>query len=166
MFANLLDLPLINMVLPYLTQRLQSNKLIGKVMALSLDKLVNVHHKALQVRTERMEVISGNLANANTPGYKARDIDFNKAMRNAQSQQTQSAKLLTTHDKHMTASSSIQADIDFRIPTQPDTGDGNNVDAQVERNAFLETGMRYEASLMLLNGKFKGMKKALSSGGQ
>ena len=52
----------------------------GHVMAINLDKLVGFHESALKIRTERMEVISGNLANANTPGYKARDIDFNKAM--------------------------------------------------------------------------------------
>jgi len=134
-------------------------------MAISLDKLVGTHHQALQVRTQRMEVISGNLANANTPGYKARDIDFNKAMKSAQSTQANSS-MVKTHEKHMSGGMRSQAELDFRIPTQPDTGDGNNVDVQVERNAFLETGMRYQAGLMLIDGKFKGMKKALSSGGQ
>lgn len=134
-------------------------------MAISLDKLVGVHHQALQVRTQRMEVISGNLANANTPGYKAKVLDFNKAMKSAQASVTNSS-MVKTHEQHMSGGSRMNTELDFRIPTQPDTGDGNNVDTQVERNAFLETGMRYEASLMLLNGKFKGMKKALSSGGQ
>jgi flagellar basal-body rod protein FlgB len=133
-------------------------------MAISLDRLVGVHHQALQVRNQRMEVISGNLANANTPGYKARDIDFSQAMKSAQSSQT-SSNMVKTHEQHMSSGSRMQADIDFRIPTQPDTGDGNNVDVQVERNAFLEAGMRYQAGLTLLDGKFKGMKKALSSGG-
>jgi len=133
-------------------------------MAISLDRLVGVHHQALQVRNQRMEVISGNLANANTPGYKARDIDFSQAIKSAQSSQTNS-NMVKTHEQHMSSGSRMQADIDFRIPTQPDTGDGNNVDVQVERNAFLEAGMRYQAGLTLLDGKFKGMKKALSSGG-
>jgi flagellar basal-body rod protein FlgB len=134
-------------------------------MAINLDRLMNVHHQALQVRTQRMEVISGNLANANTPGYKARDIDFNKAMKSAQSTQTKSS-MVKTHEQHMSGSSRMNLELDYRVASQPDTGDGNNVDTQVERNAFLETGMRYEASLMLLTGKFNGMKKALSSGGQ
>jgi flagellar basal-body rod protein FlgB len=135
-------------------------------MAISLDRLVNVHHDALTVRSARMEVISGNLANANTPGYKARDIDFTKAMKSAQSAQSisSSSSMVKTHDNHMSGSSRINAELEFRVPTQPDTGDGNTVDSQVERNAFLETGMRYQASVMLLDGKFKGMKKALSSG--
>jgi flagellar basal-body rod protein FlgB len=132
-------------------------------MAISLDRLVNVHHQALQVRSSRMEVISGNLANANTPGYKARDIDFTKAMKSAQATQGGSS-MVKTHEQHMSGGSRMQADLEFRVQTQPDTGDGNNVDAQVERNSFLEAGMRYQASVMLLDGKFKGMKKALSSG--
>lgn len=137
-------------------------------MAISLDRLVNVHHDALQVRAQRMEVISGNLANANTPGYKARDIDFTKAMKSAQSGQSMktASSMVKTHDQHMSGGNSMHSELDYRIQTQPDTGDGNNVDSQVERNAFLETGMRYQASIMLLDGKFKGMKKALSSGGQ
>jgi flagellar basal-body rod protein FlgB len=136
-------------------------------MALSLDRLVNVHHKALQVRTDKLEVISGNLANANTPGYKARDIDFQRAMKTAQSKSgSGSSGLVRTHENHMKGNSNINFEIDFRVPTQADTGDGNSVDAQTERNAFLDTGMRYQAGLMLLTGKFKGMKKALSSGGQ
>lgn len=136
-------------------------------MAISLDRLVGVHHKALQVRTQKMEVISGNLANANTPGYKARDIDFQKAMKSVQSGQSPSGKsgLVRTHDKHIAGgASNIGLDIDYRLPDQADTGDGNSVDVQVERNNFLDTGMRYEAGLMLLNGKFKGLKKAISSG--
>ncbi len=135
-------------------------------MAISLDKLVNVHHDALKVRTQRMEVISGNLANANTPGYKARDIDFDKAMKQVQAKQGKAGELLKTHSGHMAGKTQLANDIQFTIPTQPDTGDGNSVDAQEERNKFLETGMRYESGLMMLNGKFKGMKKALSSGGQ
>ncbi len=135
-------------------------------MAISLDRLVNVHHDTLNVRTQRMEVISGNLANANTPGYKARDIDFDKAMKKVQSQNDKASGLAKTHEKHMSGNTQLASNIDFVIPNQPDTGDGNTVDVQSERNKFLETGMRFESGLMLLSGKFKGMKKALSSGGQ
>ena len=132
-------------------------------MAISLDRLVGFHQKALNIRSDRMEVIAGNLANANTPGYKARDIDFKKAMESANYNQQNT--LVRTHDKHIAGQSQIQSEIEFRIPSQPDTGDGNTVDAQAERNAFLDNGMRYQATLMMLNGKVKGMKKALSSGG-
>lgn len=131
-------------------------------MAISLDKLMGFHHKAMQVRTDKMEVISGNLANANTPGYKARDIDFKKAMASAQYQRDHN--LSRTHEKHFEGRMQTQGEIDFRIPNQPDTGDGNTVEVQTERNLFLENGMRYQAGIQFLNGKIKGMKKALAGG--
>lgn len=131
-------------------------------MAISLDKLMGFHHKAMQVRTHRMEVISGNLANANTPGYKTKDIDFQQAMRSAQYNQGHSLK--RTHEKHLPGSMQGQNELQFRIPSQPDTGDGNTVDVQVERNTFLDNGLRYQAGLQFLNGKIKGMKNAIKGG--
>lgn len=131
-------------------------------MAISLDKLMGFHHKALTVRNDRMEVIAGNLANANTPGYKARDIDFQKAMQMARTDQSQS--LSRTHEKHFEGKLQRQGEIEFRVPNQPDTGDGNTVDVQMERNTFLDNGMRYQAGLQFLTGKIKGMKKALQGG--
>ncbi|MDF2178328.1 flagellar basal body rod protein FlgB [Aliiglaciecola sp. CAU 1673] len=132
-------------------------------MAISLDKLVGFHHKALQVRNDRMEVIAGNLANANTPGYKARDIDFQSAMKAAQSERSQ--RLSRTHEKHFDVQVRNPGELMYRVPDQPDTGDGNTVDVQTERNSFLENGMRYQATMEFLSGKLTGMKKALSSGG-
>lgn len=131
-------------------------------MAISLDKLMGFHHKSMQIRTDRMEVIAGNLANANTPGYKARDIDFQKAMQSAKYDREH--KLTRTHDKHLSGGMNNQGDIEYRVPLQPDTGDGNTVEIQQERNAFLDNGMRYQASIQLLTGKIKGMKKAVSGG--
>ena len=131
-------------------------------MAISLDKLVGFHHRALTVRTDSMEVIAGNLANANTPGYKARAIDFKQAMASANQERQQSME--RTHEKHFAGQMQSQTNIQFRIPQQPDTGDGNTVEVQAERNNFLENGMRYQAGVEFLNGKFKGMKKALSGG--
>ena len=143
-------------------------------MAINLDKLVGFHQSALSIRTDRMEVIAGNLANANTPGYKAKDIDFNKAMESAmqRSEGTRTLggnSLLKTHENHLGGSSTSVAsnfEMQYRVPTQPDTGDGNTVEVQAERNRFLDNGLRYQASLEFLNGKIKVMKKALSSGGQ
>lgn len=131
-------------------------------VAISLDKLVGFHHKALQIRNDRMEVIAGNLANANTPGYKARDIDFKAAMQSAQAERSHS--LSRTHEKHFDVQVRQTGELKYRVPAQPDTGDGNTVDVQTERNHFLENGMRYQAGIEFLSGKFKGMKKAISGG--
>ena len=131
-------------------------------MAISLDKLMGFHQKAMQIRTDRMEVIAGNLANADTPGYKAQDIDFQKAMKSAQYDQRHS--LNRTHEKHFAGQMQTQGELEYRVPTQPDTGDGNTVEVQTERNTFLDNGLRYQAGLQFLNGKIKGMKKALAGG--
>jgi flagellar basal-body rod protein FlgB len=133
-------------------------------MAINLDKLMGFHHKALQIRTDRMEVLAGNLANANTPGYKARDIDFQKAMKSAQ--QFSGKNLTRTHDNHIKGSMQSSGELQFRISNQPDTGDGNTVDMQIERNTFLDNGLRYQAGMAFLNGKISGMKKAIKGGAQ
>ncbi|MCP3427799.1 flagellar basal body rod protein FlgB [Opacimonas viscosa] len=134
-------------------------------MAINLDRMVHLHHSTVRVRTDQMEVISSNLANANTPGYKARAIDFNNAMSKALQGGQNIGGLKTTHSNHIPLSNnSAIGDAQFRVSDQPDTGDGNTVDVQRERNEFLDNGMRYQASLQFLDGKFKGMKKALSGG--
>ncbi|MDN4503180.1 flagellar basal body rod protein FlgB [Alteromonadaceae bacterium BrNp21-10] len=131
-------------------------------MAISLDKLIGFHQKALTVRNDRMEVIAGNLANANTPGYKAKDIDFKAAMQSAQAARNHS--LTRTHEKHFSVDMKLNNDTLYRIPEQPDTGDGNTVEVQKERNEFLDSGMRYQIGLQFIQGKIKGMKKAISGG--
>ena len=131
-------------------------------MAINLDKLMGFHHKAMQVRTDRMEIIAGNLANANTPGYKAKDLDFQKVMQSAQF--ASEHNLTRTNEKHLKGSMQGTGNVQFRIPNQPDTGDGNTVDVQVERNAFLDNSLRYQAGTDFLSGKIKGMKKALTGG--
>ena len=133
-------------------------------MAINLDKLMGFHQKAMQIRTQRMEVVAGNLANANTPGYKARDIDFKQAMKSAQ--QFSSQNLVRTHDNHIKGSIQGSGELKFRVSDQPDTGDGNTVDVQVERNTFLDNGLRYQAGMEFLNGKISGMKKAIKGGQQ
>jgi flagellar basal-body rod protein FlgB len=136
------------------------------MMAINLDRMVNLHHIAVKVREQKMEVIAGNLANANTPGYKAKAVDFKAAMDKAMqySPTSNPNQMASTHEKHFNIRSSFAVDTLYRVPDQPDTGDGNTVDAQTERNDFLDNGMRYQASLQFLGGKFSGMKKALGGG--
>lgn len=133
-------------------------------MAISLDKLTGFHHKAVNLRENRMEIISGNIANANTPGYKARDFNFQEAMKSARINASQS--LTRTNEKHLEGKVGSGFNEQYRIPTQADTGDGNTVEIQQERNEFLDNGLRYQASLMFLDGKFKSMKKAVGGGQQ
>ncbi|GHB56592.1 flagellar basal body rod protein FlgB [Psychrosphaera saromensis] len=131
-------------------------------MAISLDKVFGIHQNALLVRSDRAELLSSNIANADTPGYKAKDMDFASALANAQKNNTY--RMSKTHDKHFDLSVEIDTSQKYRNPNQPDTGDGNTVDVQVERNIFMQNSMEYQTSLEFLNGKIKSMNKALTGG--
>jgi len=131
-------------------------------MAISFEKAFGLHPKSLQVRAQNAEVIASNIANADTPGYKAKGMDFKAAL--AQAASKQQSGMSRTHEKHFDVRTESNNGVEFRIPNQPDTGDGNTVDAQVERNLYLENSMQYQASIQFLNGKIKGLKKAISGG--
>jgi flagellar basal-body rod protein FlgB len=133
-------------------------------VAISLDKLTAFNHRAVNLREDRMEIIAGNLANASTPGYKAKDFDFKRAMASASSLSSHS--LTRTNEKHISGKAQTGYQEQYRIPQQADTGDGNTVEVQTERNEFLDNGLRYQASLQFLGGKLKSMKKAISGGQQ
>ncbi len=129
-------------------------------MAINFDKALGIHEKALEVRSRRAEVLANNLGNADTPNFKARDIDFEKALQQANS--NQSSDLKRTHRMHI--DSQLGKDIpglSYRIPLMPDTGDGNTVDAQIEQAKFAENAMEYQATLRFLDGKFKGLLRAI-----
>lgn len=129
-------------------------------MALSFDKAFGVHQYTLGVRAKRTEVLSSNIANADTPGYKARDIDFAQALQDAQHQQ-QGFGLATTSEKHFALNMDAPGSVQYRNPLQPDTGDGNTVDVQQERTEFLRNSLEYQTSLEFMNSKISGLLKAL-----
>ncbi|GLX77663.1 flagellar basal body rod protein FlgB [Thalassotalea insulae] len=131
-------------------------------MAISFEKAFGILPDSLQVRAKNAEVIAANIANADTPGYKAKGMDFQTAL--AQAANRQQAGMTKTHEKHFDVRTEINNDVDFRVPNQPDTGDGNNVDVQMERNLYLENSMHYQASIQFLNSKIKGLKQAISGG--
>ena len=128
-------------------------------MAISFDKAFGVHQYTLSVRAKRAEVLSSNIANADTPGFKARDIDFSQALQDAQSQQ--GFGLSTTSEKHFALQMDASGSTQYRNPLQPDTGDGNTVDVQQERSEFLRNSLEYQASLEFMNSKISGLLKAL-----
>lgn len=134
----------------------------GSVMAVSFEKAFGIHPQGMVLRAKNAEVIAGNIANADTPGYKAKAMDFKQALAAASKNQHQN--MSKTHEKHFDIRSELNNGIDYRIPDQPDTGDGNTVDAQVERNLYLENSLKYQASVNFLNAKIKGLKKAITGG--
>lgn len=128
-------------------------------MALSFDKAFGVHQYTLGVRARRAEVLAGNIANADTPGYKAKDVDFSQALKDAQS--GQGFGLSTTNERHFALNLGGSRDVKYRNPLQPDTGDGNTVDLQQERKDFMQNSLEYQTSLEFMNSKISGLLKAL-----
>jgi len=124
-----------------------------------MDNLFGIHATALKLRANRAELLAANIANADTPNYKARDIDFKHALKLAANN---SGDMVTTNARHISSAgtSKMGAEIMYRIPTQPSL-DGNTVDLQTERSAFLENAMMYQASLRFLNGKISGLMTAI-----
>ncbi len=126
-------------------------------MAISFDKAFGVHDNALLLFERRTQIIGENIANADTPNYKARDIDFNSILKNAKTNQL---NMNTTNRKHISLSSGAQDPaIKYRIPTQ-NSADGNTVDMQQEKAAFAENSVRYQTTLNILTRRIGGMIKA------
>ena len=111
------------------------------------DGLFGVHGAALAVRSQRMGVLASNIANASTPGFKARDIDFQAA--------------IAAIDR---PGGSVDAAIDsatlYRVPLQP-SQDGNTVELSTEQTAFAENAVAYQTTLAFLNGRISTITRAL-----
>jgi flagellar basal-body rod protein FlgB len=132
-------------------------------MPVNLDTYLGVHAAALKLRSQRTEVLAANLANADTPGYRARDIDFRSALAAAGSPGAP-VPLATTKAGHIataTANGSAGAELKYRVPLAPSL-DGNTVDAQLEQSNFAENTVRYQATLSFLTSKFRGLMTAIT----
>ena len=124
-----------------------------------LDNLLKFHHNALNLRAFRQQLLAANIANADTPGYKARDIDFAAALRDVTAGRT--VTLHSSNARHLGASTRDEpAAVRYRSAQQPSI-DGNTVDMDVERNRFAENALHYDANLTFLNGQIKKMLAAL-----
>jgi len=120
------------------------------------------HEQALKFRASRNEVLSSNIANADTPNYKARDLDFGAALKSARGEGISMKK---TSDLHMQAWKTARhgAELKYRMPTQPSL-DGNTVEADVEQAAFAENALQYRASLAFLDGQIRSLRFAIKGG--
>lgn len=120
------------------------------------------HEQALGLRALRSEILSSNIANADTPNYKARDIDFAEALRNMQGTQVTMRKTNPLHQSAVTTNRA-GAEVKYRVPMQS-TLDGNTVETDVEQALFAENTVRYRASLTFLNGQINGLRYAIRGG--
>ncbi len=130
-------------------------------MAISFDSALGNSEQALYLRTRRAAVLANNLANVDTPNFKARDIDFRRVMQNQMPEKNASMSMRKTNSQHQSGYvESDDMDLLYRIPLQP-TIDGNTVDEQMEQAEFMKNALQFQASFTFLNKKFKGLKSAL-----
>lgn len=131
-------------------------------MATELDNYLQFHAQALNLRAMRQQLLASNIANADTPGYQARDIDFGKSLQDALAGRVQPVQLARTAAGHVapaqqgTTSGAVQ----YRTVLQPSL-DGNTVDMDVERAQFAENAIHYEANLLFINSQLKSLLAAI-----
>ena len=106
------------------------------------DTLFGIHGAALELRAQRMSILASNIANASTPNYKARDLDFDAALRNVEGGGTSKDALK------------------YRVPLQASL-DGNTVELSTEQTAFAENAVAYRTTLAFLNGRIATLSRAL-----
>ena len=107
-----------------------------------IDAYLGIHTRALTLESRRTELLANNLANADTPGFKSRDIDFRSALGAA-------------------ATAGGADELKYRVPLAPAL-DGNTVDAQLEQAAFADNAVRYQATLTFINGKLRSLMTAIT----
>jgi flagellar basal-body rod protein FlgB len=131
-------------------------------MPIGLDSYLGVHADALKVQTQRMDVLANNLANVDTPGYKARDIDFRTALAAAGTPQA-GVTLTTTDAKDIAVNPTSDggAALKYRVPLAPSL-DGNTVDSQQEQAAFAENTVHYQATLTFLTMRLHNLMTAIT----
>jgi flagellar basal-body rod protein FlgB len=142
----------------------QETDMIGK-----LDDYLRFNEAALSLRGTRQQVLASNIANADTPNYKARDIDFASALQGVLARTSPPAGVLnTTNAAHVPNGQSADLLPDgtpllYRQPRQSSI-DGNTVDMDVERNQFADNGVRYEAGITMINMQIRGLMAAIQGG--
>ena len=121
------------------------------------DSALGIHERALDLRGQRLEVISRNIANADTPHYKAQDVDFKRVLNDAQAGRS----LNTTHTGHVKSSGPPgQGDLVYTVPFNTSL-DGNTVEMSVEQANYGKAAAQYQATLSFIEGNISGIRKAL-----
>lgn len=129
-------------------------------MSVPTDNLFGMHTQALALWQRRSEVLAGNLANADTPGYLARDVDFRKALTAATGEQGTLPMTTTAPGQINPAAQSVEQ-LAYRNPTQPSM-DGNTVDEQAEQANFAANGVHYQASLAFITAQIRMLRTAIT----
>ena len=119
------------------------------------DDPLGIHEKALAVRNQRMQVLAANIANADTPNYKAQDLDFKKIL------SSNPSPMAATNVRHFDRSDAAGGSgIVFRVPYNAAV-DGNTVELQVEQAAYGEAAADFQSTLTFLESRISGIRKSL-----
>ncbi len=132
-------------------------------MVSKIDNSFNFQQAALGLRAQRQQILAGNIANADTPNYKARDFDFSAALNNAVAGRASGGdiSLAATSTRHLQGTAdSGPVRLMYRTPDQA-SADGNTVEMDAERANFSENAIRYEAGLTFISGKIKTLLSAI-----
>lgn len=132
-------------------------------MSISFDKALGIHESALHFRSERASVLANNLANIDTPNFKAKDLDFKQALNQKMNAgKSHEFDLATTQMRHIDGSgfSLDEGDVLYRTPQQPSI-DGNTVEDQIEHAEYMKNALAFQASFQFLNSKFTGLRSAI-----
>jgi flagellar basal-body rod protein FlgB len=133
---------------------------ISKVLT-RLDNEIGFMEQGLRLRSQRQQVLATNIANADTPNYKAQDFDFKSAMQSAISGSTPASQMLTTDARHMGGTNAgVTLSTQAIKPTQ-NSADGNTVDMNLEQTKFTENALQYEALVSLINSNFKNINSVM-----
>lgn len=130
-----------------------------------LEASLQFHQQALGLRQQRHQILASNIANADTPNYKARDIDFGSELKKAVEQGRAGGgglSLTRTSERHLEgqAAATPSQGLLYRVPDQPSL-DGNTVDMDRERTQFADNAVRYQAALTIINSRIQGLKGAM-----
>ena len=126
-------------------------------MAINFDQALGLHPQALAMREKRIELLAANLANADTPGYKARDLDFKSILKQ---NLPETVPMERTQAGHFAPQQLLESRALYRNPNQVSL-DGNTVEANVEQAKYAENAVQYQASLQFVSNKFSGLMMAL-----
>jgi flagellar basal-body rod protein FlgB len=136
-------------------------------MSGALDDYLRFHEVSLGLRAQRQQLLASNIANADTPNFKARDIDFNSALQSALSHNGQTTPgLAKTAASHISSSAETGPGNSLLLyrSVQQGSVDGNTVDMDVERNQFADNAIRYEAGLTMISLQIKNLLAAIQGG--
>jgi flagellar basal-body rod protein FlgB len=132
-----------------------------------LGQVLDFQSQALLLRAERQRLIASNIANADTPGYQAREMDFAQALREATAGVAPAGTVVRTAPGHIAPTASSGGERHLRWAAASQTSlDGNTVDMDRERASFADNAVKYEATLRFINGSVRTMLDAIKGQSQ